>query len=438
MDDKGAPVTIAALELENVKRVKAVALKPEPAGLTVVGGPNGAGKTSVLDAIAWALGGARHRPSEPRRAGSATDPRMRVELSNGVVVTREGKNGALKVIDPSGNRAGQQLLDALIEELALDMPRFLHATPKEKAQTLLQVIGVGDELFGLQAAEQELYDERTAVGRMRDAKRASAEEMAYYPDAPDSPVSAAELIRSQQGILARNGERQRLREQAEVVRAKSLAADAELAALKERLEAVQAEVGKKEAEAASLRDDLAEASKTAAEQADESTAEVEASISAIELTNEKVRSNQARALAADEADALAAQYEQLTARITAARAAQAALLEGADLPLPGLSVIGGELAYNSMRWDNMSGSEQMRVAVAVVRRLNPGCGFVLVDQLERMDAKTLAGFAAWCEAQGLQVIGTRVTADASECTIMIEDGYAAGDAPAREWKDGVF
>ena len=45
-------VKINKLELENVKRVRAVALEPTENGLTVIGGRNGQGKTSVLDAIA--------------------------------------------------------------------------------------------------------------------------------------------------------------------------------------------------------------------------------------------------------------------------------------------------------------------------------------------------------------------------------------------------
>lgn len=48
-------VKISSFEIENVKRVKAVAYEPTENGLTVLGGKNGQGKTSVLDAIAWAL-----------------------------------------------------------------------------------------------------------------------------------------------------------------------------------------------------------------------------------------------------------------------------------------------------------------------------------------------------------------------------------------------
>lgn len=50
-------VKINQLELENVKRIKAIKVEPTQNGLTIVGGNNNQGKTSVLDAIAWALGG---------------------------------------------------------------------------------------------------------------------------------------------------------------------------------------------------------------------------------------------------------------------------------------------------------------------------------------------------------------------------------------------
>jgi len=50
-------IKINKLEIENVKRVKAVKIEPSANGLTVIGGKNRQGKTSVLDSIAWALGG---------------------------------------------------------------------------------------------------------------------------------------------------------------------------------------------------------------------------------------------------------------------------------------------------------------------------------------------------------------------------------------------
>lgn len=69
----------------------------------------------------------------------------------------------------------------------------------------------------------------------------------------------------------------------------------------------------------------------------------------------------------------------------------------------------------------MSGSDQLKVATAIVRKLNPECGFVLLDKLEQMDIETLADFGMWLEKEQLQAIATRVSTG-SECSIIIEDG----------------
>ena len=94
--------------------------------------------------------------------------------------------------------------------------------------------------------------------------------------------------------------------------------------------------------------------------------------------------------------------------------------------------------YGGAAWGEMSGSEQLRVATAIVRRVKPSCGFVLVDKLEQMDPQTLTEFGAWAEAQGLQVIGTRVATDET-CTVIIEDGRAVAEvAPKKTPEIGVF
>ena len=139
-------IKITNLELENIKRIKAVQLAPSESGLTVIGGNNGQGKTSVLDGIAWALGGDKFKPSQPQRDGSVIPPHLRVTLSNGLIVERKGDRGTLKITDPNGGKGGQQLLNEFIGQLALDLPKFMQATSKEKAQTLLRIIGVGDKL----------------------------------------------------------------------------------------------------------------------------------------------------------------------------------------------------------------------------------------------------------------------------------------------------
>lgn len=419
-------VKINTLEVENVKRIKALKLSPSESGLTVIGGRNGQGKTSVLDAIAWGLGGDKFKPSAPKREGSFADPELHITLSNGLVVERKGKNGSLKVTDPNGNKGGQTLLNEFVETLALDLPRFLKASSKEKAETLLKIIGVGDMLKELDLREKTLYDERHSIGIIADRKAKFAKEMPTYSGVPDAPVSPMELIKKQQEILARNGENQRKR----MLRDKY---EKEYEDAKNAC--VLAKMRLKEAE-----ENVIAARSNAADTIDESTKELENSIADVENLNAKIRANFEREKAEAEAESYRTQYESLTDDIEEVRAARRSLLENADLPLKGLSVEDGELTYKGQKWDCMSGSEQLIVGAAIVRRLNPDCGFVLLDKLEQLDADTLKTFGEWLESEGLQAIATRVSTG-GECSIIIEDGRsAAEEKPAirPEWKEGVF
>lgn len=420
--------TITSLELENIKRIKAVQLVPTASGLTIIGGNNNQGKTSVLDAIMWILGGNNYRPSQPQREGSMALPYGKITLSNGLVVERKGKNSDLKVLDPTGRKAGQQLLNEFISQFALDLPKFLQANDKEKAQTLLQIIGVGNRLFELEQKETELYNQRRTIGQIADQKKKHAAELPVFPEAGTELVSASDLIRQQQEILARNGENQRKRQQeAQISRMVQM--------LQQEEQSLQRQLADKQAELASAMEDLATAQKSAADLRDESTEELERSLADIEELNRKVRTNLDKRRAEEDAADYASQYEAYTEKVEAVRKEKTDLLQGADLPLPGLSVTQGKLTYQGFEWDNLSGSEQMKVGVAIVRKLNPKCGFVLLDKLEQMDTATLREFGAWLQAEGLQAIATRVSTG-DECSILIEDGYSKPvPAEPKNWKE---
>ena len=409
-------VTINKLEIENVKRVKAVKLEPSATGLTIVGGNNNQGKTSVLDAIAWALGGNKYKPSQAQREGSTIPPSLKITLSNGLIVERSGKNSTLKVIDPSGNKAGQNLLDSFVEELAINLPKFMEQTSKEKAKTLLQIIGVGPQLVELEMQEKAKYDERHTIGVIADQKEKFAKEQPYYPDAPKELVSISELIQQQQAILAKNGENARKRQNLAKIKTDYEFASADVQRLERDLEEARL---KEQA----LWKDYEIAQKDTQDLIDESTQEIEASIANIEQINLKVRANFDKDKAEEDAKSYREQYKELDNVIAEIRKQKTDLLTNADLPLPGLSVDDGELLYLGQRWDNMSGSQQLQVATAIVRKLKPECGFVLIDKLEQMDQLTLQEFGAWIEQEGLQAIATRVSTG-DECSILIEDGYS--------------
>lgn len=414
---------INRLEIENVKRIHAVMIEPSKDGLTIIGGKNRQGKSSVLDAIAWALGGNKYKPSQAANADSAIPPRLKVIMDNGLVVERKGKNSDLKVTDPEGQKGGQQLLDSFVEELAINLPKFMEATGKEKANTLLQIIGVGPQLAELEQKEKSLYQERLYVGRTADQKEKFAKEQPYYPDAPEEPVSASELIREQQEILARNGQRQQWAREHDSILEKIMKTEDEIRSYEASIRALKEKLKE-------LDEQRRASEKTPAQMKMESTEELERSIENIELINRKVRANLDKAKAEEDAKQYRDQYTELTNALEDVRKQKAGLLDSADLPLPGLSVKDGELIYKGQAWDNMSSAEQMIVSTSIVRKLNPKCGFVLLDKLEAMDLDTLKEFGAWLEQEGLQAIATRVSTG-DECSIVITDGYVEG-------QNGVF
>lgn len=434
-------IKINSLELENVKRIKAVRLEPTANGLTVVGGKNNQGKTSVLDAIAWVLGGNKFKPSQPNREGSTLPPSLSIQLSNGLIVERKGKNSDLKVIDPNGNKAGQNLLNEFIDELALNLPKFMNSNNKEKADTLLQIIGVGDKLYELEKQENEIYNRRHAIGQIADQKSKYAKEQDYYPEVSNEFISASDLIKQQQEILARNGENQKKRDRLnEIIRAKNEAYK-EVNRITEQIEELKRKLNEKNKEYEQYSTDEIIGLKTVNQLKDESTAELEKSINEVEEINAKVRINLSKEKAEDDAKEYKDQYDSLTEEIETVRKAKKDLLNNAELPLKDLSVEDGELIYKGFKWDNVSGSDQLKVATAIVRKLNPNCGFVLIDKLEQMDLEQLNDFGKWLEKEGLQAIATRVSTG-DECSIIIEDGYVAQDKNnieiKKEWKAGEF
>lgn len=432
-------VKINSLELENVKRIKAVQLEPSKDGLTIIGGNNRQGKTSVLDSIAWALGGNRYKPTNPKNNDSVVDPYLKVTLSNGLIVERKGKNADLKVTDPSGEKAGQALLDSFVSTFALDIPKFMDASNLEKGRMLLGLIGLEDDFQELVSQEERTYNQRYEIGRIKDQKQKYADELIEHDDVPGKKISAVDLIKQQQEILARNGENQKKREKVEEYKYKAEKNQFEINRIQEEIARLKGVLESKNQEYQSNLEDLEIAKKSAEFLQDESTEEIVNSINNIETINKKIDENLNKYRAQEEAASYKEEYDQLTEKIEKIREKKLSLLKSANLPLNGLSIEDGELTFNGQKWDGMSGSEQLVVATSIVKALNPACGFVLMDKLEQLDLDTLKDFGNWLEKQELQVIATRVS-KGEECSVIIEGGKIIKEEKPEinDWKKGVW
>jgi len=195
-----------------------------------------------------------------------------------------------------------------------------------------------------------------------------------------------------------------------------------------QIEALQAKIEKEKAVIESEKADGVAAAKLA-DEADAKAAAIEipdtapitAAMETAEADNRKLAANNEYKSKEGAVNAVKEVYDEVSATLEAVRASKADLFEGANLPLDGLAVEEGELTYNGMAWDCMSGSQQRIVGCSIVSRLNPTCGFVLMDGMESMDTDTLSEFGQWAADQGLQIIATRVSTG-EECAVIIEDG----------------
>ena len=491
------------LDCSDVKRIKAVHLEFNEKGLTIIGGDNRQGKTTSLEAILYALGGESYRPVNFKREGSIEDGFIRLTFDDGMVVERSGKNAALKVIESTGRKQGQSLLNALISKIAIDLPRFLNASDGDKAKVLLELLGIGDKLKELDDLEQDKYQERTLVGRQYEQKDKAAKELPFYADVPETEVSSVELTKQLGEVMKRNAATKAAVERIEsnkaelgrlVERGEKLATDREAldgkataqkaqveSNAKHRLDSIEAQIkelmrqkGQVEAEKEQqlkVIDDTVVTQKKAfdtqikenesaietltdeivkSENIDtalEDTSALEQAIQDCEATNAKVRANRERQEKVEESVALKKEYEKYTAEIEDIRKRRLALLDGADLPYPGLSVKdfgkGPVITLNGIPWSDCSGSEQLIVAAAIAFAINPECKFALMDKFEQFDLKSLNKFDKWLCEHDRQVIATRVSTG-SECSFIIEDGYVVGQegividkTPLKAAKDAI-
>lgn len=415
-------VKITSFEAENFKRIRAVRFEPTADGLTVIGGNNAEGKTSVLDAIAFALGGKKYAPEHPTRDGSVVPGRIELTLSNGLKVTRKGKNASLTVTDPTGAKSGQTLLDSFVSTFALDLPKFLDASDKDKVNVLLKTLGIEEELDRVERAIKAAFDDRAFKRKVMDAAAAKAENLPTFEDAPEEEINVAELTAELLEANRHNGEIQNAALRAERAQRDAEAKEARISELEMEIDRLRKEAAASKESAKSILDNMQEPV---------DTEPLMERMSEAGSLNDKFTANAKAAEARAEADRKAQEFADAEKALESARAAKAALLDPAKMPVRGLSVEDGMLCYNGHPWKEMSGAEQLVVATAIVQKTAPDCGFILMDKLEQMDADTLRKFGEWAERKELQIIATRVSTG-SECTIVIEDGEVAEAAEAIE------
>ena len=408
---------IVQLTAENVKRIKAVNIRPDGSVVQITG-RNAQGKSSVLDSIEMALGGGAHICAKPVRAGTEK-ARIVCTLDNGLVIKRTftaAGGSALIVENGEGARfsSPQAMLDKLVGRLTFDPLAFTRMPGKQQLETLKQLVGLD---FTYQDQHRaEIYAERTDVSRRVAQLKTQLDQTPAHPDAPTEEVSVADLMQRLQQSNAFN--EQVIQRQTDAV------SDARILA---RCQDDVRELERKYAEAVSrLNKQQAivdqQASRPPAVKID--TTAIQTEITGAEAVNAKVRSNRRRAEFADHLASAADEVNRLTAAISEVDSAKQAALVSASFPVPGLSFDETGVLFNGIPFEQASSAEQMRASTAIGLAMNPQLRVMLIRDGSLLDKQGLELLAEFAATNDAQVWVERVD-DTGEVGVVIEDGCVA-------------
>ena len=407
---------IVRLEAENVKRLKAVEITPDPT-VQVIGGRNAQGKSSVLDAIWLALGGgkASKATSRPVRDG-AEKATVTLDLGDLKVTrtwTKGGASTSLRVEAADGARypSPQSILDRLVAQLSFDPLAFTRLPAREQRAALLDLVDLGVDLDALDAERDSLYQERADVGRAGKA----IGEVTVDDSLPDEETPMTVLLAEARRVREHNSSvasaAARVRE-AEHERATAAAVVRDL---EERLEQARVDA----VDASNRLYAAQESAQALGEQIDPS--DVEQRIATLEETNAAVRANNAAREKAYRKKALRREYEVLTEQINAIDKRKSDALAAAEFPVPGLGFDSQGVTYQDVPFSQASSAEQIRVSVAMAMATNPNLRVLRIMDGSLLDADSMAALHEQCAAQDFQLWIERV-GDADKGAVIIEDG----------------
>lgn len=422
---------IVRLEAANVKRLKAVEIVPGPDdSLVVIRGNNANGKSSVLDSIAYALGGKRVQPPRVVRDGTE-EAFVVVEFDDGTVIERRweatGKT-VLEVRDRDGvaQRSPQALLDSLVGRLSFDPLAFLALDGAKQSAAVQQVLGL--DFTETDREQQAAYDERTVVNREKDRAKARLEALPRVAKVVET-INVPALLKEQERLLGIERANAVLAQKAQAAQAavdqvtvqyKDTAAlvkklEQELADAKLKLGAL-----KERGENARTDADAAQKAFESAEDVDLELVNVRAKLEEAQAQNEAARKNAERDELAATVKAKEKESEDLTEKITSLEAWKAKKMAEAKFPVPGLTFTLTGLKLNDVPFEQASQAERLRVSVAMGLATNPKVRVLLVREGSALDDKSLVLLAKLAHDADAQVWLECVSKGGAG--IIIEDG----------------
>jgi len=426
---------IVELEIQNMKRIRAVQIRPQGNVVTLTGA-NGAGKSSILDAIASVFTGAANLPKEPVRNGE-TEAFVRLDMG-AIVVRREfdvvedetEKSTLTRLIVESAEGARypspQKFIDALYSELTFDPSEFIRMKPKDRLEALRAVAPLdvdADEIDRLNAGD---YAKRTEWGRlfnsMKERERAARERV---DDSEVTPIDVDALNAAYNDAVERNA-------QINSAAATRKARADEIARHKTFIASLDEEIERLQAKRRGVVDSLAQYEAAAAKEKPLPLL-VDTTALALDIKSANEENRRRAHQAGHRAELERTREERVNAEqmvdsLTAAMQARTKVKEGAiarlKMPIEGLAYGDGVIRYNGVPFEQASAAEQLRIAMAIAMAKNPKVRVILVRDASLFDVDSMEAIYAMAAEKDFQV-WIEVAEKEGRVGILIEDGEVA-------------
>ncbi len=405
-------LTIVALDVQNVQRIRAVHIVPK--GSTVIlGGRNAQGKTSILDAIEMALGGGRALSERPVRDG-ARQAQIIVDLGELVVertITKTGTELVVRDRDGVKQRSPQAILNDLCSKIAFDPLAFAREEPEKQNELLRRLVGI--DFTDSNRQREALYNSRTKVSRDAKSLRAQSEGMLVPADTPEKPVDVTRLLAQ---LREAHASQLAAREHTQGI----MAAERQVTETEAAVEAAKKALKAAELRAASARLQRAELGNIPAPTVVDAGA-IERQVQNAQAINRNVDKRLRRDELELEANHLEAQAGELSHGIEQIDSDQQQQLASVRYPVDGLSLGDSGPLFKGVPLAQASAAERLRVSVGIGLALNPRLRVLLVRDASLLDDESLALVADMAAAAGAQVWLERVgTGDPT--AVIISDG----------------
>lgn len=442
---------IISLEVNNVKRIKAVSILANGT-MNVISGKNGNGKTSTLDSIEMALRGGKHIPDMPIRAGEET-ARIVIETDE-MIITRHWTSPEKTYLKVETKEFGkvanaQDTLNAIVGNLSFDPLEFSTMDSKKRVSILKEISKL--DFTDLDDEYKKKFDERTGVKKEEQTLATTVNSFeARELDKPDFDIKDIEFKREQAN--KHNSALDRLRDVTIPEYKKVIDStkggiqnyESLITQYREDIQLIQAKIKSAEEAITKKRTDLVDMTVALNESEQElenskkiPTSEFDEMFKTYANYEANLKMAKQRQEIISKRDEATMKVTSLTARLDEIKLEKETLLTNAQMPIKGLSFSSQDVLFNDIPFIQLSTSEQIQVSMSIAMALNPRLRIIIIKNGSLLDSDAMKKIYDLAHENNFQIWLEKVADTPDGNSIFIEDGEVYGAEKTEEATDAV-